>query len=66
MKLALVKSLWGVPASGAPSAWDEMFAKISSDGFAAVETIALVWGQDAELFKSLLKRHGICISYILL
>ena len=58
MQLALVKSLWGVPASGNPSEWDVMFAQIAREGFAAVETISLVWEQEAELFKSLLSRHG--------
>ena len=61
MKLALVKTLWGVPEASDTSAWEALFARIAGDGFSAVETISLVWGQDAELFKALLARNGIHI-----
>jgi hypothetical protein len=65
MKLALVKSLWGVPAAGNTAEWDDMFAKIAEEGFSAVETIGLVWGQDPELFRTLAARHGLrCIAQV--
>lgn len=59
MKLALVKSLWGVPASNGTAGWEDMFVKIAHEGYAAVETIGLVWSQDADLFKSLLLKNDL-------
>jgi len=58
MRLALIKSLWGVPEANSTSGWEAMFAKIAAEGFSAVETISLVWEQDAGLFKTLLTKHG--------
>ena len=40
MKLALAKTLWGVEGAFEPSQWAELFARIKSEGFDAVEVPA--------------------------
>ena len=42
-QLKLAKTLWGVDGADDPSRWPELFAKIKSEGFEAVEAIAPAW-----------------------
>ena len=58
-KLKVAKTLWGVPEAADPKKWDGLFARIKAEGFDGVEAITLVWRADTELFKELLKKHGL-------
>ena len=57
----LAKSLWGVDDAMDPSKWDALFARIKSEGFAAVEAIALVWRKDPTTLRELLDKHGLAL-----
>lgn len=58
MKLSVGKTLWGVDAN--PGNWDDVFGRIKSEGFEAIECVAaLSFQADAVLFKDLLAKHGL-------
>ena len=56
MRLVIGKTLWGVDAN--PSNWDEVFGRIKTEGYEAIECVAVFsFRSDPELFKQLLQKH---------
>ncbi|KAK3283451.1 hypothetical protein CYMTET_8848, partial [Cymbomonas tetramitiformis] len=57
--LKLCKTLWGVPEAADVSRWDDLFARIKSEGFDAIETGPVIWRAAPEKFASSLKGAGL-------